>query len=100
MNNLESKIRGWFEKPYQYNSYILFCFISLAKGRNIAVSLKKLEGKTNLSNFKGRFHSLKSNTGHNDGEIFVDAGAGFVKLKDELADFILQEYKKKFSERL
>ena len=102
MNNLKQKIKGWFEKPYQCNSYILFCFIHLTKGQNSSVSYAKLKEETRLLNFDDGFHSLKSNTGHNDGKIFVNADAGFVKLNDDdgLAEFILQEYHNKFGRTL
>lgn len=98
MSNLKRKIKSWFEKPYQCNSFILFCFIDLTKGQNSSVSYTRLKNKTRLLNFDDRFHSLKSDTGHNDGKIFVNTEAGFIKLNDDdgLAEFILQEYHNKF----
>lgn len=93
IKNLKSKIKGWFENPHQFNSYILFNYMKLSKGNSLSISKSDLKKELDKK-FDGNFDSMKSNGGHNNGKIFVGKN-NKIKLNEDIASFIIDEYKKR-----
>ncbi|RDU51649.1 hypothetical protein [Helicobacter sp. MIT 01-3238] len=93
IENLKEKIKGWFDNPHQFNSYILFNYIKLSKGDSCSISKNELKEWLD-KDFDDNFSSMKSNGGHNNGKIFVGKNSG-IRLNRDLADFIITEYKRR-----
>ena len=93
LKNLKSKVKGWFDKPYQFNSWILFNYIKLSKGNSRSISKNALKKECNKK-FDGNFDSMKSDGGHNNGKIFVGKN-NKIKLNEYIAEFVIAEYKKR-----
>lgn len=53
---LKEKVKGWFDNPHQFNSWILFNYLSLSKGNSIGVKKEDLNKSVEVD-FEGHFNS-------------------------------------------
>ncbi|MGX2984449.1 hypothetical protein ACWIWK_03100 [Helicobacter sp. 23-1048] len=95
IEDLKKKVKGWFENPHQFNSWILFNYLNLSKNNSIGVKKENLKESVKID-FEGNFNSMKSNSGHNHGKIFIEKNDE-IKLYEPIAEFILEQYKSKFN---
>lgn len=43
VEKLKEKVKGWFESPHQFNSWILFNYLDLSKNDSIGVKKENLK---------------------------------------------------------
>ncbi|MGX2972575.1 hypothetical protein [Helicobacter sp. T3_23-1059] len=95
IEKLKEKLKGWFENPYQFNSWILFNYLNLSKMDSNSINKERLKESVE-NDFEGNFNSMKSNSGHNHGKIFIEEN-GKVRLYEPIAQFIIEQYQSKFN---
>jgi len=88
---VQRKLPNWFRNKDQYNSIILYAFLSLYDS-NERVSYTELEKKANIKSFKSNFDQMKNFGEKNNGKIFEQNGE-YIYLWDKTKELVLNTYK-------
>ncbi len=89
VKQVESRVPGWFKKPWQRNATILIKYIELAS-KYTTVTVGMLKGNC-PEIFAGNFDQMKSISEHNHGKVF-EVQSNEVELWAPVKEYILNEY--------
>lgn len=93
------KIPNWFAKPNQKNCQILIAFMKISNNNSMSVSVSLLQKSSNedAHTFTSNYNQMKNISYKNHAKVFEEEN-GNVKLWKPVADFIIEEYLKKFDD--
>lgn len=94
INKVRNRLQKWFSNTWQYNSKILYAFLSLYEESVGYVSYEMLRNVANIgSAFTTNYNQMKIIAEKNHGKVFEQIGYK-VYLWDKVKDIVLEMYEK------
>jgi hypothetical protein len=95
IKKIKRKIPIWLDRPHQINHKILTTFMRLSENNKFSIPISTLEKNLEIDDFKSNYNQMKTISERNHGKVFQEQN-GEITLWQPIADFIIDEYLKKF----